>query len=88
MEQLSKFDNFEFMLNYAHRSLHRGIREATSAPGAKKPPEKGITTDQTKFIQVELSPVLKDTLKYLFNILENVTSVSELRERIDCAKLF
>ena len=49
----------------------------------------GAVSDHSKAVQhVELPPVLKETLKYLFNILENVTSMGDLRDRIDCAKLF
>lgn len=39
-------------------------------------------------ISDELEPIFKETLKYLLNILENITSVAELRDQIDCPKLF
>lgn len=88
MEQLSQFDNFDFMLDHSRDILRQGIREAEVALPAKKINDKGAASEQTKVTHVELHPVLKETLKYLFNILENVTSVSELRDRIDCARLF
>ena len=94
MEQLCEFDNFQYMLDYVKRSLRQGPRQSLADQAGKNKANKGsgspavASAEQKPIAAAELTPVLKDTLKYLFNILENVTSVADLRDRIDCAKLF
>ena len=46
----------------------------------KTEPQKGTNDEKTQ--------IAKDTLKYLLNVLENITSEKITREKLDCSKLF
>ena len=92
IEQLKQFDNFEYMLSYIKNGLERMTKAMAKSNSKSASSPKNTTAGagmgDAPHQSVELEPTFKETLKYLFNVLENVTSVEELRDVINCRNLF
>ena len=77
IEQLRKFDNFQTMLSY----IASGLKVVKGKPGEvsdSKSDNKSIVVE-VKQQHFDLDQIFKETLKYLLNVLENVTSDEKLR---------
>ena len=83
IEELEKFDNFEYVMNKIKEMIKNDLVLDEAAEENQKmilPPKKENQDDERK--------VAKDTLKYMLNVLENVTSEERTREKLDCSKIF
>lgn len=67
------------MLTYIKSSLDKASN-AIQAAEAKTGEKDRMVKNDAHRMSDELEPVFKETLRYLLNILENVTSVAELRD--------
>ena len=85
IEQLRCFDNFEHMLHYL-----KAIIDSQGIELIKKNSRKKLEfpSEEFKEDQTDILVTCNETLKYLLNVLENLTSVKILRAEIDCSKLF
>ena len=75
------------MLGYVQNGPVRSAAESDPKGGAGD--KRQATPEESKLAQQpDAGLTFRETLKYLFNVLENVTSDADLREVIDCSKLF
>ena len=97
INQLKEFDNFKYMLEdyikiglKATRVKRNTTEESKGGNGAGDKTNTNAPNSHRNDnnMSIEQQQIFDETLKYLLNILENITSVAQLREVIDCAKLF
>ena len=76
------------MLGYVQNGPVRSAADSDAKGGAGDKRQAPQPEESKQAQQPDAVQTFRETLKYLFNVLENVTSDADLREVIDCSKLF
>ena len=76
------------MLGYVQNGPVRSAADSDPRGGAGDKRQAAQPEESKQAQQPDAVQTFRETLKYLFNVLENVTSDADLREVIDCSKLF
>ena len=80
VQELQSFDNFEYVI----KEIAKITNKEQDVQKSKNENEQVAEFEPP----IQLKKIEQDVLKYLLNVLENITSVKITRDVLDCARLY